>query len=117
MMAGVEGTAKWTTEKIDTIRGLLGHTNEFVQQERPEIHSRELINIIFTQPYCRITNLVDAGIAKRQTASVYLKHLVEIGVLNEIKAGREKLFIHPKLIKVVSGDNHFEKYSVPTILD
>ena len=115
MMAGVEGTAKWTTEKIDTIRGLLGHTNEFVQQERPEIHSRELIDIIFTQPYCRIANLVDAGIAKRQTASVYLKQLVEIGVLNEIKAGRAKLFIHPKLIKVVSGDNRFEKYAVPPV--
>jgi len=39
-----------------------------------------------------------AGIAKRQTASVYLKALCDVGVLREVKAGREKLFIHPNLI-------------------
>jgi len=40
---------------------------------------------LFKQPYCRIANVVDAGLAKRQTASVYLKSLAEIGVLRELK--------------------------------
>lgn len=33
----------------------------------------ELVSLIFELPYCRISNLTEAGIAKRQTASVYLK--------------------------------------------
>ncbi len=111
MLNAVEQTAVWTRDKIQAIRNLLDHTNQYVRQAAPEVHSRELIDIIFTQPYCRITNLVEADIAKRQTASVYLKRLVEIGVLREMKVGREKLFIHPKLIRVITTSNEFSDYS------
>ena len=62
--------------------------------------------MIFEQPYCRIGNLVDRNIAKRQTASIYLKQLCEIGVLNEIQFGKEKLFVHPKLIQLMTKDNN-----------
>jgi Fic family protein len=110
VLNGVEQTAVWTRDKIAAIRGLLEHTNQYVRQQKPEIQSRELIDVIFTQPYCRIANLVDAGIAKRQTASVYLKQLVDLGVLTETKVGREKLFIHPKLIRVITGSNEFSRY-------
>lgn len=54
----------------------------------------------------RIANLVEAGIAKRQTASVYLKRLVEIGVLQEEQAGREKLFVHPRLIRLLTEEDN-----------
>ncbi len=49
-----------------------------------------------------IRALIDADIAQRQTASVYLKQLVDIGLLREMKAGREKLFINPHLIQALS---------------
>ncbi len=66
---------------------------------------------IFEQPYCRISSLVKSDIAKRQTASVYLKQLADIGVLKEIQAGKEKLFVHPKLIQLMTEDNNnFELY-------
>ena len=42
-------------------------------------------------------------IAKRQTASDYLKKLMEIGVLIENQAGREKLFIHAALFDLLRG--------------
>jgi Fic family protein len=111
VLDSVEETAVWTREKIRAIRTLLEHTNHYVRSTKPELHSRELIDVIFTQPYCRIANLVDAGIAKRQTASVYLKQLVDIGVLKEITVGREKLFVHPKLIRVITTSNEFRNYS------
>ena len=111
VLNGVEDTAVWTREKIRAIRMLLEHTNQYVRSTKPELHSRELVDVIFSQPYCRIGNLVDAGIAKRQTASVYLKKLVEIGVLREIRVGREKLFVNPKLIGVITTSNDFHDYS------
>ena len=70
------------------------------------IYTRELVELIFVQPYSRIGNLVDAGIAKRQTASEYLKQLCAIGVLEERKAGRDKLFVYPKLIALLTSDDH-----------
>jgi Fic family protein len=110
MLGGVEETAIWTRNKIAAIRKLLEHTNQYVRKAAPEIHSRELIDIIFSQPYCRIANLVEADIAKRQTASVYLKQLAKIGVLKELQVGRDKLFIHPKLIAVITKSNEFTNY-------
>lgn len=58
------------------------------------------------QPYARISNVVDAGLAKRQTASTYLKALCDIGVLREIKVGREKLFVHPNLMTLLTSEGH-----------
>ena len=68
-------------------------------------------DVIFEQPYCRISNLEAAGIAKRQTASKYLKVLVGLGVLEEHQAGREKIFIHPKLMRLLTTeDDEFNPY-------
>ena len=37
--------------------------------ELPKIYSRELMDVLFEQPYCRVANSVDARIVKRQAAS------------------------------------------------
>lgn len=49
-----------------------------MRQRLPKIYSHELVQVIFEQPYCRIQNLVENGLAKRQTTSVYLKQLCDI---------------------------------------
>ena len=110
MLAGVEETCIWTTDKIKAIRELMEHTAEHVQKKLPKIYTWELVELLFRQPYCRIGNLVDNGIAKRQTASVYLKALTDLGVLREIKSGRENLFVHPKYIELLSGDENVWVY-------
>lgn len=106
MLEMVEETAHWTTAKIRAIRELIQVTADYVRTVAPSLYSRELVELIFIQPYCRIGNVVDAGIAKRQTASVYLKQLCDIGVLQEIKAGREKLFVHPRLLTLLTAEQH-----------
>lgn len=111
MLRGVEETAIWTTAKIAAIRELLKHTTAHVKANAAKIYSRELVELIFEQPYCRITNLTDAGIGGRQAASRYLKRLVEISVLEETMMGKDKLFIHPKLMKLLTQDsNDFALY-------
>jgi Fic family protein len=111
MLRAVEETTSWTLEKIGAIRDLREHTTEHVRRRLPKIFTRELIDVIFEQPHCRIRNLQKAGIAKRQAASRYLKALVGIGVLREEASGREKLFVHPKLVRLLTRDtNAFEPY-------
>jgi len=106
ILQGVQEVSSWTCAKIAAIRRLLDHTSEYVRTSLPRIYSHELIQLIFEQPYCRISDLVERDLAKRQTASVYLKQLCEAGVLNEITAGKEKLFVHPKLIALITQDNN-----------
>jgi Fic family protein len=116
ILKGVEQTSGWTCGKIAAIRALMEHTSRYVKQQLPKIYSHELIQVIFEQPYCRINNLVERDIAQRQTASVYLKQLAEIGVLQEMQAGKEKLFVHPKLMRLMSQDsNEIIPYSVNLI--
>lgn len=111
LLRAVEDTATWTTTKIGAIRKLAINTTDYVRHKLPKIYSRELVDVIFEQPYCRIANLVEAKIAGRQAASRYLKALVSVGVLREQTFGKEKLFIHPKLMNLLTRDsNAFEPY-------
>ena len=106
MLDGVEQTCIWTTDKIKAIRELMQHTSQYMQKQLPKTYSWELVEVLFKQPYCRINNLVSARVAKRQTASVYLKQLCDIGVLREVKSGRETLFVHPKYIELLTGEDN-----------
>ena len=111
MLSAVEETSAWTTQKIKAIRMLMDHTQMTVRSAAPKIYSHELVQQIFTQPYIRIGNLITRGIAKRQTASVYLQALVRLGVLEEEKVGRDKVFLHRKYLDLLSSDGHgFEPY-------
>ena len=116
MLKGVEETSIWTRAKIDAIRKLFEHTAEFAKQHAPKTYSHELISLIFELPYCRIQNVVEMDGTVRQTAARKLKHLTEIGILEEVAAGREKLFIHPKLMRLLTRNpNSFQPYPDPPI--
>ncbi|MDE3210426.1 MAG: Fic family protein [Pseudomonadota bacterium] len=106
MLAAVTDTAQWTTAKIQAIQQLHAQATTFVRTHAPKIYTRELVDMLFVQPYCRIQNLVESDIAKRQTASVYLKQLADAGMLREIRVGREKLFIHPNFVRLLTSDDH-----------
>lgn len=104
MLQGVTETASWTMNKVVALRHLLTETAERMRRDASQIYSRELAELVFVRPYCRIAHVVDAGIAKRQTASVYLKELAAIGILREHKLGREKVFLNPAFIQLLQRD-------------
>lgn len=101
MLEAVRETSDWSTARIRAIRDLLDQTAERIRRDLPKIYTRELAEVIFVNPYCRISDLVQAGIAKRQAASVYLKALADNGLLQEVKAGRENLYINPALLALL----------------
>lgn len=98
MLHAVESTAQQTFDQVLRIRALMESVRERVQAEAPGIYSKDLIEVIFRHPYTKIQFLVDAGIAKRQTASSYLQALAGLGVLRESKHGREKYYINDALL-------------------
>ena len=114
ILRGIGETARWTTSKIAAIRDLQERCVSHVRQQVPKMYSRELVDAVFEFPYCRIGNLTERGIAKRQTASVYLKELVRIGVLEEKQAGKERLFINARLMHLLTRESNLtEPYSAP----
>ena len=101
MLELIENTAKDTTKTIRGIKVLLNKTVEKVKAELPKIYSKELVEVLFHQPYTKIGHLVDNKIVTRFAASKYLKMLEEIGVLKGEKTGREMLYINVELYKLL----------------
>jgi Fic family protein len=106
MLNAVQETSDWTCRKITAILDLMEATREIMRAKTPKIYSSELVDVLFNQPYCRISNLEAAGIAKRQTGSVYLNQLAKAGVLTERKVGREKIYINPRYIRLLTSDTN-----------
>ena len=111
MLDAVEETATWTSRRITAIQRLMDHTREHLQDILPGIYTHELLELMFSQPYLRIGNLIDSKIASRDTASSYLRKLSEAGIVAERKKGRTKLFQHTKLLNLLLSQAHtFDKY-------
>ena len=112
MLAAVEETSLWTTAKIRAIADLMDATVDYVSLSSPKIYSRELIEVIFTQPYSRIGDVVDAKLGNRATSSKYLKELVAKGVLQERQEGRENIYINVRFLELLTSDsNDFKRFT------
>jgi cell filamentation protein, protein adenylyltransferase len=106
MLLAVEETSMWTVNKVMAIRSLMDETVRHVSTAMPKIYSRELVELIFTRPYCRIGNLIDAGIGNRNTAAKYLKELTVGGVLDMRKEGRDQLYINSRFLDLLLRDTN-----------
>lgn len=104
ILSALTETARETNERILLILALFDETFNRASRELPAyMVSKELIELLFENPYCKVQFLVQKGIAQRQRASVYLKELERIGILKRVKSGRENLFLNVKLWEVLEG--------------
>ncbi|MEX1122334.1 MAG: Fic family protein [Balneolales bacterium] len=103
ILDAVRETSSHTLHKILAIKSLLDDTIEQIKKDHPQIYSRELVDVLFMQPYCKISHLVDNQIATRNTASKYLNTLAGAGILEKQKSGRETLYLNIKLYDVLGN--------------
>ncbi|MDD5765057.1 MAG: Fic/DOC family N-terminal domain-containing protein [Candidatus Marinimicrobia bacterium] len=112
MLDAVEQTANFSRKRILDIRNLMERTVEKAKNELPDyMYSKELIEILFHQPYCKAQFLVEANLAERKTAATYLKELERIGVLMSRSIGREKLYLNIKLYELLA-DQHVQSMPI-----
>ncbi|HTB06456.1 MAG TPA: Fic/DOC family N-terminal domain-containing protein [Bacteroidia bacterium] len=101
MLGVIEHTSLNTIKTIKGIRNLLDKAIDKVKDELPKIYSKELVEALFQQPYCRIATLEETLGISRFTASKYLKELESIGLLKGEKAGRDMLYINKALFNLL----------------
>lgn len=102
MLEAVQTTALETKDRVKKILDAMEKTKTLVQAKAGKIYSKDLIEVIFQNPYCKIRSLEEAEVAKRDAASNYLHVLEELKVLKSIKYGREVYYVNEKLIKILS---------------
>jgi Fic family protein len=103
ILEGLEQTAIATRQQIILIHRLTQETAREVKEKLPRIYSKDLIEILFRSPYCKIKMLEEGGIAKRQTASTYLQQLEKIGLLRSLKLGRDIYYVNDRFLNVLTG--------------
>ncbi|ARN85091.1 Fic family protein [Candidatus Nucleicultrix amoebiphila] len=101
MLDAVEHTACQTMKKIDDIVNLMNNFTKIIKEKHPKIYSKDLIEVLFSKPYCRILSLTDAEIVGRQTASEYLKRIEELGLIKGTKIGKEMVYLNLGLLDIL----------------
>jgi len=103
MLDAIDVTSQDTMKKVQAIRSLLDKTILYCRKKLPKrVYSKELIELLFEQPFTKVKFLVDAHIAERKTAAEYLRELEKVGVLSPKKIGKENVFIHNELYELLS---------------
>lgn len=102
MLDAVQVTAEMTRKMLADVRSAM---NDAAQRARDQMglgYSKELIELVFSQPYTRIGLLEEAGIAKRNAGSRYLRELECVGILRGTKVGREQLYYNASLVDAMT---------------
>jgi len=103
ILKGVEETSRETIIKIKQIKNLLDRTIEKVKEQAPKIYSKELVETLFVNPYCKVEFVTSSIGVERKAASRYLHQLVEVGILEEYKIGKENIFINKGLLEILKN--------------
>ena len=102
ILKGIEETSKNTIELIKLIQSEMeSYKTEFVTK-LPKIYSDELLDSLFYEVYTRINYIEDKCGVTRQTAATYLNSLVDAGLLEYEKVGRESIYKNTRLIDLLS---------------
>jgi Fic family protein len=101
MLRAIEYTSKDTITRVTNIKNQLDATILLVQKRAPKLYRKELIELLFEQPYSKIEFVVNRLRVERKAASRYLKELEKIGILESQKVGRETLYINRELIEIL----------------
>jgi len=101
MLQAIEKTSINTIAKIYSIRTLLDKTIKNVQNNAPKIYKKEIVELLFEQPYSKIDFVVNALRVERKAASRYLRELEYIGIIKSQKVGRETIYVNSELIEIL----------------
>jgi Fic family protein len=102
MLEVVRDSAASATRKIGAIRTCHEDIAERARAATPGGRDAEFLAVLFEQPYCRISTVAARCDVSRQTASSWLHALVAAGLLSDVRAGREILFVNHEFLDVLT---------------
>lgn len=101
ILKAVEETSKQTANQIRLINKLFLALQDKIKANALKLYNKELLELLFEQPYCKIEFVVDRLNVSRVTASKYLNGLEQIGVLKSKKIWKETLYINVELFELL----------------
>lgn len=101
VLTGIEQTSRSTLRKIAAIRELQEDFSHRARAVSKGAADFEFQSILFEQPYCRINTVVERCGVSRPTATAWLGALADHGMLQDVKIGRDRLFINREFLRLL----------------
>jgi Fic family protein len=102
MLEGVRETALSTIEKIDEIQDVHREMQGELRSILPGGANADLLDVLFEQPYCRISTVMTRCRVSRPTATKWLKLLADNGVLTAVRSGKHLLYVNTRFLGVLT---------------
>jgi len=115
ILKGVEETAGNTIELVKGISQLMAEYKNVLRPIFDKAYKHELINNLFFHPYTKIEYMQHDMMVQRKTAAKYLDRIVETGLLEKVKKGRENYYINVKLCNLFLHYNELSEQKTDTI--
>lgn len=101
ILKGIQDTSERSLQILKELNQLIEKTSIEIKDKCPKIHSKELVDLIFTEFYTRISSAEKELNVTRKTASNYLSELVDAGILEVEVKGKDKIFMNTTLINLM----------------
>ena len=115
MLKGVERTAIETINVVEGIKELMQEYKLIIRKELVKIYSQDLLNNLFKHPYTKIEFVMQELSVSRPTATSHLNKLIDIGILEKLKLGRENFYVNTKLYDLLANAFHIENLAIDSI--
>ena len=102
MLSGVEQTALESNVLVNTLRNQMQTMKDTLRTKLPKFYSQDLLQNLFKYPYTKIEYLQADLHISRSTAVRYLETLVQEGILEKQKIGRDNFYINQPLCGLLS---------------
>lgn len=101
MLRGIEQTASETIDFVKGMSSMMMQHKHLIRKRLPKIYSQDLINNLFRHPYTKIEFVVNELNVSRPTAMSYLNQLIDEGILEKFKMGRDNYYINKALFDFI----------------
>jgi cell filamentation protein, protein adenylyltransferase len=100
-LTAIMETSQITTSKIRMVLELKASLEKALKETLGSSYNYDLLRLMFEHPYLKIEILEKRGLAHRQTASAWLKKLVDNKVMTVQKKGKTMYFINYRLMDIL----------------
>ncbi|MDF9867685.1 Fic family protein [Bacilli bacterium PM5-3] len=101
MMNAIKETSVFTINLINEINSEMEKSENLIKEKLPKIYSQELVEAIYFEFYTKNEYFRNYLKISRNTATSYLKQLVENGFLIQEQVGKEIIYKNPKMFDLI----------------
>jgi Fic family protein len=108
ILKGVEQTAEETIVLVKQISSLMLNYKHKIRPLLGRSYRHDLLNNLFSHPYTKISYVQEILQVSRLTATQYLEKIVDAGLLQKVKSGRNNYYLNMPLCELFLNVSHIQ---------